>query len=107
MAIGDGEIKSAFNKVGIGRIDIVFGKSGEKGFGLAHIEDIHPGFSKQLPRVIEKGNVFTQAKDRKIIVVPHEDGDEIVSVKLDWDGKEKNWILTGYKKGLDDKNSRV
>lgn len=107
LTIGEGEIKDALRKVGIGDIDLVFGKPGKDGFGVAHIESEHPGFYKEIPRVVREGKVFPQAKDRKIIVVPHKDGDEIVSVKLDWDGKEKNWILTGYKKENPNKNSRV
>lgn len=106
-----GYVPAAINKNGIGDIDFVYGKGGKNGYGLAHIIERRNSennngieFVKQLPELIEKGQVITKIKhtDRKYILSKNKE----ITVRLDYNGEKRNWIVTAYtKKELSNDNS--
>ncbi len=109
-----GHVPGAFHKEGMGDIDLPYGRGGKKGFGLAHIierrnEDGKDGleFVKKLPEIIREGTVEEREgfPGRKYIV--HNKNEAVV--RLEWDGKSRNWILTAYpyKEDITAKDSRL
>lgn len=97
----NGYVPAAIYKDKIGDIDFVYGKNGKEGYGLAHIierrnQDGDDGeiFVKQLPEIIEQGEVITKSghKGRKYIATP----DREVAIRLDYNGEERNWIVSAY-----------
>jgi len=88
-----GEVKTAFNHPDIGNIDLVWGKTGENGFGLSHILEQRPELVKKLKELIENGNVEFGA-NRAFIETP----DHKAVIGLNWFGEEKKWVLTSYGK---------
>ena len=94
----NGQVRGAFNRKEIGDIDIIWGKVFDPikhtGYGLAHIIDKHGDDYKRIGEVIEKGEI-SQGEDNKILI--KFDNFLVVIVK-DYKKKNKNWILTGYKK---------
>lgn len=109
-----GHVPGAFHKEGLGDIDLPYGRGGKKGFGLAHIierrtEDGKDGleFVKKLPEIIREGTVEERKgfPGRKYIV--HNKNEAVV--RLEWDGKSRNWILTAYpyKEDMTAKDSRL
>lgn len=97
----EGYVPAAISKDEIGDIDFVYGKGGAKGFGLAHIieqrnkEGIDgEKFVKTLPQIIQKGKVISKNNHpgRKYIV----SDDKEVAIRLDYNGQERNWIVSAY-----------
>lgn len=97
----NGYVPAAIYKDKIGDIDFVYGKNGKDGYGLAHIierrnqdGDDGESFVKQLPEIIEQGEVITKSghKGRKYITTP----DKEVAIRLDYNGEERNWIVSAY-----------
>lgn len=106
----NGYVPAAITKEGIGDIDFVYGKTGDGGFGLAHIierrnEDGVDGeaFVKRIPEIIQKGEVKIKPdhKGRKYITT----SDKEVSIRLDYNGEERNWIVSAYVLHTNAKNS--
>ncbi len=106
----NGYVPAAITKEGIGDIDFVYGKAGEGGFGLAHIierrnEDGIDGeaFVKRIPEIIQKGEVKIKPdhKGRKYITT----SDNEVSIRLDYNGENRNWIVSAYVLHTNAKNS--
>lgn len=100
-----GHVPAAINKEGVGDIDFVWGEPGGKGtgggYGLAHIirrrdDEGQDGkaFVKELPSLIENGKVYEKEdyKDRIYIGTT----DKEVAIRLNWDGKERTWLVSGY-----------
>ena len=97
-----GHVKGAFHRNGVGDIDLLWGKGGEDGFGLAHIieERNSDGFDGEsflyeIPNVIRNGKLgkrtsdgrFTLTlKDKSVIISPELRGDRIT------------FLLTAYEK---------
>lgn len=80
---------------GDGNIDFVYGKTGDDGYGLAHIKEKHGvDILKRLPDVLENGDVYLRddIKDRLFV---QKDNDNSL-VRLDWDGNKKQWVATAY-----------
>ena len=103
----EGQVAGAFEKEGLGDIDLVWGDSS---FGLAHILErrtqdfIEQGLSKeeaqkqalefvkQIPEIIQKGKVEL-GKNRAFI-----DFDNKRSlIALDYKGEDRKWLITAYK----------
>ena len=94
-----GEVKGAFSHPDIeGEIDIPFGKTGDDGFGLAHIQEKHPEMVKDLEKSISSGRVFKQAKDRVLIISEDATRGKVVAVRLDWNGEDKRWVVSAFEK---------
>lgn len=100
-----GHVPAAIHKEGIGDIDFVYGEAGEKGsgsgYGLAHIvrrrnEEGNDGnaFVKGLPEMIKNGKVYQKEgyEDRMYIGTQNEES----AIRLTWDGKERNWLVSSY-----------
>ena len=93
-----GEVKDALLHPGVKEpIDLVYGKKGENGYGLAHIEEKHPGIIKQIPSIIKDSEVIKQANDRILLLKKMDDGVHIAAIRLDWNGKKKTWLVTAFK----------
>lgn len=98
-----GYVSGAIYKEGIGDIDFIYGKPGKNGYGLAHIIERRnqqgingEEFVREIPELIKSGNVYTQLNypGRKYIV----SGDKEAAVRLDWNGENRNWLVTAYMK---------
>lgn len=90
-----GQVTGAFYRNDIGKIDLVWGKTGKNGYGLAHILEGHSEITgNRLRNIIEKGKITGRSKNR----IHLEYGSGISSIRLDWDGKEKQWVLTAFDK---------
>jgi len=96
LLIKSGEVINAFNKEGIGDIDLIYGEPGIHGCGLAHIAEIHAKDLDKISFIINAGSVVVQASDRKLIIYQSQDKKYIAAVKLDWNGKKKKWLVTAY-----------
>lgn len=99
-----GQVKSVYNKKGLGKIDIVWG---DEKRGLCHIEKRHlkeqDDFSSQeemaskIAEAIERGKV---EKDKKDDLILYKDMRLIISQTVIYDEednfRDKRWILTSY-----------
>lgn len=99
----NGYVSGAVYKEGIGDIDFIYGQPGKNGYGLAHIIERRnqqgingEEFVREIPELIKSGNVYTQLNypGRKYIV----SGDKEAAVRLDWNGENRNWLVTAYMK---------
>lgn len=97
-----GFVPKAFHKDGIGDIDLVWGKGGKDGYGLAHIierrtENGLDGreFAKNLPSIIENGEVIRNPKQPNIAFIKNNNDSALI--KLVWDDKKRKWIVTAFK----------
>lgn len=87
-----GEATAVVTREGIGPISLVYG---DKAMGLAHIvarrgED----FLKKVPALLRDGTVYSRpgVEDRVYIGSP----DSETVIRLDYDGKDKTWLVTAY-----------
>jgi len=95
LKVKDGEAVGALYKKGVGDIDLVWGKGGEKGYGLAHIGDKHgEEIVHRIPDIIDRSEILSTPFNRVYLDTP---GERAV-IRLDWNKKEKNWLLTTYEK---------
>ena len=97
-----GFVPKAFYKNGIGDIDLVWGKGGKKGYGLAHIIDqrIDDGldgieFARKLPEIIKNGVIEKNPKQPNIAFVRNDKDSALI--KLIWDDKKRKWIVTSFR----------
>ncbi len=98
LEVQKGEAKGALYRKDIGDIDLVWGKSGPNGYGVAHILESHgENTVRNIPNIIKNG-VVKKIGDRLHIDTP----DNRASVRLDWNGKEKKWVVTAF--NFDKKN---
>ena len=108
IKIKNGQVRGAIHKEGVGDIDFIWGKVTDakrhKGYGLAHIIDKH-GVEEamKLPKMIEKLNIKIKTNNGLIL----EDEEYRVSIRLDWIGKSKIWVLTAFDKREADANKAV
>lgn len=90
-----GFVPAAISKEGIGDIDLVYGKGGVTGYGLAHIAEKHgEDIVNKLPDLISKGTVdnsqshlgrsFVYSDDKKVVI------------SLTYLNDSRIWLLTAY-----------
>ena len=102
-----GYVPKAIYKHGIGDIDFVWGEAGERGtgegYGLSHIirrrnEENFDGykFTKSIPSIIKHGKIYKDPRfDTRIYV---ETKDKSASIRLDWNGEDKIWLVSAWVK---------
>lgn len=83
-----------------GTNDITFLKGNEKG-GIKHINTDHKDDFDGVINTIVKGKITSVVPERKVYI---ETKDYLALLSLDYFGKKKTWLLTGYKKDEDNKN---
>lgn len=91
-----GEIPGAMNRTGLGDIDFVYGRGGEDGYGLAHIEEKHPEMIPHIEDIIKNGEIIKQANDRIIILKDVSKGKGVAAIRLDWNGAKKQWLVSSF-----------
>ncbi len=95
LLIREGEVRNAFTRSDIGSIDLVWGKEGDNGYGLAHFQN-RKGALKNLRDVVEKGTLQS-TNDNSVILIKRVVGSGGTAiVQLDWKGEPKRWIITSY-----------
>lgn len=93
-----GEVPDALFNKDVGSIDLVWGKEGtpeknyEDGYGLSKIIKKHPEVVSTLSEIIEQSVEVRRSDNRVILETP----DHKSVVRLNWDKKEKAWLLTSF-----------
>lgn len=93
----DGEALGALHHKDIGDIDLVWGKAGTKksdGYGLAKLVKFHPEVLDNLQNILDGMGVTKRSENR----IQLEDANYQAAVRLTWNGEEKIWLLTAFKK---------
>lgn len=90
----EGEVKNAFYHPQIGNIDLIWGKRGEKGYGLAKIIEKHPEAMEYLSESICGGEIIDEIPDRIIII--NKENNQRSIVDLQFNNKLKTWVVTSY-----------
>jgi hypothetical protein len=86
-----GEVPGAIEHPDVGPIDVVWGN---KDGGLQHIMAKHPEVVDNLPQIVRDMDVVQRTPNR----VQLESADHHATVRLDYDGQAKKWLLTAFKK---------
>ena len=89
-----GEIRNAFYHLEIGNIDLIWGKSGEKGYGLAKILEKHPEAIENLSESIQESGIVDRLSDR-IIMINRKNNQRTI-IDLQFNFKLKTWVVTSY-----------
>ncbi len=89
-----GEVKDAIYHPKIGDIDIIWGKGGEKGYGLAKIVEKHPEAIENLSESIENGEIIDIIPDRIILVNKENNQKSIIDLQFNY--RVKTWVVTSY-----------
>ena len=93
-----GEAPKALYHPEIGDIDVVYGEydaATDSGYGLKKILEKHPEVVDDLPELIASSEVMTRSPNR----IRLRTGDRLSVIRLDFDGKEKTWLMTAFEKG--------
>lgn len=101
-----GEAIGALSHKELGDIDLVYGEEGtahSDGYGLAKLAKYHPEVLDNLQGIIDDMKVVKKTSNRAQL----ESKTHKASVRLTWNGKQKNWLLTAYEKGSDVSGSRT
>ena len=92
-----GEAVGALSHPEIGDIDLVWGEEGTSnsdGYGLAKLAKYHPEVLDNLQEIINDMRVTKRSANR----VQLESDTHQAAVRLTWDNKSKNWLLTAFEK---------
>jgi hypothetical protein len=97
MDVKRGQVRSALYHPEIGEIDIAWGKVTDsdkhEGYGLAHIIDKHgEEVARNLDDIVMGGKV-SRKKGNSVEIV---NDDYMAVIKMDWYGKEKQWVVTTF-----------
>ena len=90
----DGEAVAAVTREGLGDISLIYG---DKDKGLAHILDRHgQEILDRLPDLLANGVMYSKLgqKDRVYIGTPEAEA----TIRLDWDGKARTWLVTAFER---------
>lgn len=96
-SLGDGEAIGALHHKDIGPIDVPWGSFdpvSQNGHGLAKIVSKHPEVVANLPDILANTPVKTRSANR----IRLENNQHMVSIRLEFDGNQKTWLLTAYEK---------
>lgn len=92
-----GEAIGALHHKDVGDIDLVWGNEGtghSDGFGLAKLVKYHPEVLNDLQSLIDNMHVVSRTANR----INLESKTHKATVRLEWDGVKKNWLLTAFEK---------
>ena len=92
-----GEAIGALYHKDVGDIDLVWGKEGtghSDGFGLAKLVKYHPEVLDNLQDILNDMQVTTRNSNR----INLESTTHRATIRLEWDGNKKNWLLTAFEK---------
>ena len=92
-----GEAIGALYHKDVGGIDLVWGKEGaghSDGFGLAKLVKYHPEVLDNLQDILNDMQVTTRNSNR----INLESTTQKATIRLEWDGNKKNWLLTAFEK---------
>lgn len=89
-----GEAIGALSHPDVGDIDLIWGKGGRNGYGLAKILERHAEVVKDLQGFISRLKIREQNPNS--IIMATEGGEAVV--RLNWKGDEKRWLLTAFEK---------
>lgn len=90
-----GEAVGALHHPDVGDIDLIWGKAGRNGYGLAKILDKHPEVAGDLQGFI--AGLKVREQNPNSVILAGERGEAVV--RLDWMKSAKRWLLTAYEKG--------
>ena len=100
LAEKSGYVPAAISKEGVGDIDFVWGKTGNSGYGLAHIIERRSAqgvdgeaFVRNIPNLIQNGEVLRGSSTDRVLI---SDTKETAVVRLDYDGEKATWLVTAY-----------
>lgn len=96
MAEKAGEVPVAFRHPDprLGDIALVYGTPK---FGLRHIEAKHPEMIAEIPRLLREGRVVEDSSGLpRVFMIDDADPPSVAVMRLDWDGKDKTWIVTAF-----------
>lgn len=97
MKMQDGEALGALHHKDIGDIDLVWGKAGTKksdGYGLAKLVKFHPEVLDNLQGILDDMHITKRTANR----IQLENDAYQAAVRLTWNGEDKIWLLTAFKK---------
>lgn len=92
-----GEAIGALYHKDVGDIDLVWEKEGtghSDGFGLAKLVKYHPEVLDNLQDILNDMQVTTRNSNR----INLESTTHKATIRLEWDGNKKNWLLTAFEK---------
>lgn len=97
LKVKNGYVPGAFNKEGLGPIDLVWGNSS---FGLQHIierrtaQGLDGGdFARRIPEIIRTGKVENDSNANSKLII-NEAAKAVI--KLEWHNEKRTWLLTAY-----------
>ena len=93
----EGEAVGALSHPEIGDIDLVWGEEGTSnsdGYSIAKLAKYHPEVLDNLQEIINDMRVTKRSANR----VQLESDTHQAAVRLTWDNKSKNWLLTAFEK---------
>ncbi|NWG23701.1 MAG: hypothetical protein HXY30_04645, partial [Pseudorhodoplanes sp.] len=79
-----------------GRIDVIWGQGGERGYGLAHIIEKHPDVVADLPARLARMRKVGEWGGRLQFDSP--DGRERIAINTEWKNEKKVWLLTAFRR---------
>lgn len=101
-------VPNAMYRKEIGGIDFLYGKAGDSakkfagGYGIAHILAKHGQQAvDMIPTVIARGKMSQKYMDRVYFSLD----DYMATVRLDFDGQKRTWLVTNFKKYANKKDS--
>lgn len=97
MEMQDGEALGALHHKDIGDIDLVWGKAGTKksdGYGLAKLVKFHPEVLDNLQGILDDMHITKRTANR----IQLENDVYQAAIRLTWNGEDKIWLLTAFKK---------
>ena len=99
-----GEAIGALHHPDVGDIDLVWGKEGtgnSDGYGLAKILKYHPEVTRNLQDILSDMKLVSKSENRAIL----ESEKYKAIVRLEWNGRAKQWLLTAFQKRTGDKTT--
>lgn len=97
LNLKSGEATAALHHSDVGDIDLVWGKEGtgkSNGYGLSKIAKYHPEVLSNLQEILDDMNVISRTTNR----INLESDTHKAAVRLEWNGENKNWLLTAFEK---------